>query len=303
MRTPASRGRAQVRGVALIFVLWVIALLTLMLGSFALITRTESLQSRHLFDTAKARYAAEAGVNQAVYALSLPDPTQRWLPDGRAYTVQFDDATIELAISDESGLIDLNAAEPLTLMSLFQSVGVDLQLATAIAEAIVDWRDADDLKQPNGAEDRDYDAEGYPYGSKDAPFDTVSEVQQVMGMDFALFQRIEPALTIYSGQALPNMAFAPQEVLQALPNMDPGLAQALIEQRHAWTPQAGGVPPVTPDGTPLMVEGGTGTYSIHAKATLSNGAWTELYSTVRLGGAGVSGLAYSVLRWQDGDGR
>jgi general secretion pathway protein K len=102
---------------------------------------------------------------------------------------------------------------------------------------------------------------------------------------------------------LPNMAFAPQEVLQALPNMDPGLAQALIEQRHAWTPQAGGVPPVTPDGTPLMVEGGTGTYSIHAKATLSNGAWTELYSTVRLGGAGVSGLAYSVLRWQDGDGR
>jgi general secretion pathway protein K len=244
--------RARGRGVALIFVLWVIALLTLMLGSFALITRTESLQSRHLFDTAKARYAAEAGVNQAVYALSLPDPTQRWLPDGRAYTVQFDDATVELAITDESGLIDLNAAEPLTLMSLFQSVGaLTLQLATAIAEAIVDWRDADDLKQPNGAEDRDYDAEGYPYGSKDAPFDTVSEVQQVMGMDFALFQRIEPALTIYSGQALPNMAFAPQEVLQALPNMDPWPgADALIEQRHAWTPQAGGVPPVTPDGTP-----------------------------------------------------
>jgi hypothetical protein len=39
-----------------------------------------------------------------------------------------------------------------------------------------------------------------------------------------------------------------------------------------------------------MVEGGTGTYSIQAKATLSNGAWTELYTTVRLGGAGVSGL-------------
>ena len=39
------------RGVAFILVLWLLALLTILLGSFALIARTESLQARHLFDT------------------------------------------------------------------------------------------------------------------------------------------------------------------------------------------------------------------------------------------------------------
>ena len=79
------------------------------------------------------------------------------------------------------------------------------------------------------------------------------------------------------------------------------LARQLIEARHAWDPALGAPPPMLPDGTPLMAQGGTGTYSIAARATLPNGAWTQLEATIRLGGAGASGLAYTVLRWQDGE--
>lgn len=297
MRRPGSPRSG--RGIALVFVLWVLALLTLLLASFALVTRTESLQSRHLFDSTRARYAAEAGINQAAWSLSLPDPVLRWLPDGREYRVEFEEADISIRITDESGLIDLNAAEPPTLTNLFIGVGVDPIAAAALADAILDWRDGDDLKLLNGAEDADYRAEGYPYGAKDAPFDLVGELEQVMGMTPELYRQVAPALTVYSGQAVPNLAYAPIEVIRAFPNIDPTLAQLLIEQRHAWLPGLGLPPPTLPDGTPLVAEGGTGTYSIESRATLPNGAFTELRVTLRLGGSGISGRAFSVLRWQD----
>jgi general secretion pathway protein K len=297
MSRPCPRSGA--RGVALVFVLWLLALLTLLLASFALVTRTESLQSRHLFDSTRARYAAEAGVNQAAWALSLPDPLLRWLPDGREYRVQFEESEISIRITDESGLIDLNAAEPQTLANLFVGAGVELPQASALADAILDWRDGDDLKLLNGAEDDDYRAEGYPYGAKDAPFDLVAELEQVMGMNPELYRRVAPALTVYSGQAVPNLAYAPIEVIRSFPNIDPVMAQMLIEQRHAWLPGLGLPPPTLPDGTPLVAEGGTGTYSIESRATLPNGAFTELRVTLRLGGSGISGRAFSVLRWQD----
>ena len=66
IRRNAFAARRQTRGIAFVLVLWVIAMLTILLGSFSLIARTENLQSRHLFDTTQARYAAEAGLNLAV---------------------------------------------------------------------------------------------------------------------------------------------------------------------------------------------------------------------------------------------
>ena len=289
------------RGVAFVLVLWLLALLTILLGSFALIASTEGLQARHLFETTEARYAAEAGVNRAVYQLAIPDPTQRWIPDGRKYELEFERAKLAIEITDETGRIDLNAADTLTLANLFLAHGLAQDEADRLAAAIMDWRDTDDLVSPNGAEDPDYEAADLDYGAKDAPFDTVSEVQQVLGMTYDLYLRLQPSLTIYSGQPTPNPAFAPMEVLRILPGMNEDLARQIIEARHAWDPTSGAPPPMLPDGTPLMASGGSGTYSIAARATLPNGAWTSLEATVRLGGTGVSGLAYSVLRLQDGD--
>ena len=66
--------RSRERGVAFVLVLWVIAMLSILLGSFALVARTENLQSRHLFDTTQARYAAEAGLNLAIFELRKARP-------------------------------------------------------------------------------------------------------------------------------------------------------------------------------------------------------------------------------------
>src|SRR5262249_9325005 len=103
------------RGVAFVLVLWVIALMSILLGAFAVIARTENLQARHLFDSTAARYAAEAGLNRAVYELRNPDLLTRWMGDGRPYTFDFEGIEVEVKVTDDSGKIDLNVADAIML--------------------------------------------------------------------------------------------------------------------------------------------------------------------------------------------
>ncbi len=294
------RGRAGQRGVALILVVWVIALMAVLLGSFALIARTESLESRHLFDSTTARYAAQAGIERAVYELSNPDQSTRWVGDGRPYGFTFDNADIEVELTDESGKIDINSADDAMLQSLFVTVGVSPDQAEALSEAIQNWRSPALNALPNGAQLADYKAAGLSYGPRNAPFQTVSEVQQVLGMNYDLYTRIEPAITIYSGGSSPNPAYAPLEVLLTLPGMTEALAQQIIAARQQIQPGQPAAAGLTlPDGTPIVANGGGNTYTIKSRATLANGASTLLDASIRLGGVGASGRPYTVLRWRD----
>ncbi|WP_257385682.1 general secretion pathway protein GspK [Tahibacter caeni] len=288
------------RGVAFILVLWVIALMSILLGSFAVIARTENLQARHLFDATAARYAAEAGIHRAVYELRNPDPFSRWVADGRPYEFELDGIRIELRLTDDSGKIDINVTDALMLKALFQSSGIEERRAEELADAIIDWRDPDDLAGPHGAEESDYKAAGLKYAPRNAPFETVSEIQQVLGMDYDTYHLIEKGITLYSGRSQPSFAYAPLEVLRTLPGMTEELAQMMISQRQAVPP---GMPynMTLPDGTPVMAEGGGLTYSIESRATLPNGASTRLDATIRLGGQGVGGRPFVVLRWRDGE--
>ena len=297
-----SSGPRAMRGVALVIVMWAIALMAVMLGSFAMIAHTENLESRHVFDTVTARYDAETGLERAIFELRNVDPAQRWIADGRPYEFEFDGARVRVEITDESGKIDLNTADPVMLTSLFISVGVDLNRAQALADAIADWRDPDDVPREQGAEVNEYKAAGFSYAPRNAPFQTVSEVQQVFGMDYDLYQKIEPAVTIYSNSGTPNPAYAPLEALRALPNMTDDLAQQIIALRQSMMPgQPGAQPLVLPDGTPVVANGGGLTYSVKSRAVLPNGVSTVLDASVRLGGVGTSGRPYTVLRWRDGE--
>jgi general secretion pathway protein K len=286
------------QGVALILVIWVIALMGVLLGSFALIARTENFEARHLFDGTTARYAAQAGIERAVYELRNPDLTQRWVGDGRAYDFEFDGAQVQVELTDESGLIDINTADDTLLQGLFVSAGVAPDQAVVLSDAIQDWRDPDDIPLPQGAELNEYKAAGLPYAPRNAPFQTVGEVQQALGMNYDLFEKIEPAITIYGGGVQPNPAYAPLEVLLALPGMTPDLAQQLIAARQQSLPgQPGGAGLTLPDGTPVVANGGGNTYTIRSRATLANGASTTLDASIRLGGIGAAGQPYTVLRW------
>lgn len=298
-RHPHMPSRA--RGVAFVLVLWVIAMLAILLGSFSLVARTENLQSRHLFDTTQARYAAEAGLNLAVFELRKNDPLARWVGDGRPYEFNYGDAQIEVRVTDDSGKLDLNAANNQEkLVDLFLAVGVELDKAQALAAAIIDWKDPGDDTLPNGAEISEYKAAGLRYGPKNSAFDTVSELQQVLGMNYALYSKVEPLLTIYSGSADPSDAFVASPQLLIAKGCTPELAEQIIASRQALAPGQDTSSLVGCDGKPIVAGGGGLTYSVKSRAKLPNGASTTLDATIRMGGV-TAGRPFVILRWRDGE--
>lgn len=210
---------ARERGIALILVLWVVTLLAVIAGSFVYGARGSALAAGNLVALAKARALADAGIHRGLYELGKPaTDAERWLANGREYAFTLDDTEIRVSMRDEAAKIDLNTANDTLLKSLLQSAGLSEEDANQLLDAILDWRDADDLARPQGAERDRYEAQGLPYIPPNAPFRTVEELQQVIGVNPGLYRRLAGALTVHSRQAGINSTLAPREVLLALPN-------------------------------------------------------------------------------------
>ncbi len=286
------------RGAALLLVLWLLLLLSGLVAVFALTAHTEALQGSALRQRTAALLAAEAGVETAAFRMASPDPLMRWFPDGRPNTMDFEGQQLEVAVLDEAGKFDLNASDPNDLQRLMQVLGVEPARAQALAGAIQDWRDPDDLLAlAGGAEDRDYENAGLPYGAKDAPFTTLSELQQVLGMDPATYRTLAPHLTVFTGRPRPEPGFASPPVLMAL-GLPPDVIAAILAAREAWRP--GLPPPVSPLGGDLAVAG-SGTYSVASRATRPDGSRVELTVVLRIGAGAGLGQLYAVLAWRTGE--
>jgi general secretion pathway protein K len=287
MKSFSLRRRRQ-RGVALLIVLWACALLAILLGGYAALARTEGLQSRYQFAQAQAHYAAEAGIMRAVYALQDPLPANRWAGDGRVYTFQYEGAAVKISAIDESGLVDLNAASPEVLQGLFVAAGVDPAQATSLAVNVVAWRNfnnsAADIQSLRAA----YLAAGRDYGPRNGPFASVEELQMVLGMTPAIYAKVAPVITIWSGNPSPNPNTAPPLALAAIPGMTPQQLETIraTRLRNANDPS-------------LALDNGT-THSIESEATLTDGTRSTLRATIRLRAGQPGAQPYAVLRWQEG---
>ena len=298
MNRVAANHRQQ--GVALLIVLWVLVLLSIVSGTLALLSRAENLEARTLFDGTRARMGAVAGIQRAVYEMRNPDQDSKWIADGRDYQFQLDDVLVTVAVTDESGKLDLNAATPELLYNLLFNHSNDAQWSEAMVDVIQDWRDEDDATRPLGAEADAYAAADLSWIPPNQPFVTVEELQQVLGMTYPIYQQIEPALTVFSGRSDVNAGFAPQQALLALPQMDVAAAQDLIMQRELQTGQ-NRQPLLLPDGSTAVARGGGLTYSVRARGTLNNGAFFQVETTFRLG-TDLLGRPYRVVRWREGVG-
>ncbi len=289
---------ARQSGVALIMVLWVLLLVTITSGAFSLMARMDQLESHSVMWSTRARLAAEAGVNLAAIHLRDPVEETRWIPDGRTYEVLYEDVLVEVRITDERGKVNINEADEEVLANLFTGNGLDEEYAEFLAAAIADWRDPDDAERPNGAEDAAYESAGLEIGPGNHPFVLIEELLQVLGMPWELFKRIENAVTVYEDSALPDPAFGPAEALVAIPDITPEDALNFVTERHSQQP-GDGLDLALPNGQVAMARGRGLTYSIEAKATLPNGVWDQLRTTIKLGGT-RDGRPFRIVRWREG---
>jgi len=278
------------RGAALVLVLWLVALLTALVGAFALSARVEHLQQRVQDDSSRGEEVGRAALAYAMWRLRADPMRPAWQPDGRLYRWQFDGAQVDIRIEDEAGKINLNLADSALLDAFLRALGETPEVAQQLAGAILDWRDADDASPPGGGAERaDYQAAGLPYGPRNARFETLGELQRVLGMRPALFQAMRPMLTLHSRRARPDQRFARGPVLTAL-GLDAALLLAQREQAQAGDPAL----------SPESLATGSGTYSIEVRVTDARGRTTRSRAVVRNTDNAALGRAYTVLGWEQG---
>lgn len=242
-------GRGRQRGVALVIVMWVSIILAVVASSFIMERRTETLIVTNSYSVARAEAIADAGVQRAVWELFRTDNSpDAWKRDGAPRMWSFDGVPVRVELRDESAKIDINTASDALLRGLLVSVGLTDEEASRLLDAILDWRDADSLRRPNGAEEAEYKAAGLPYKPANAPFQAIEELQLVLGMRPEIYRRLSALVTVFSRQAGVNTTTAAREVLLAIPGVTSEIADAYIAQREAALAQGQPVPALQQGG-------------------------------------------------------
>ena len=253
------------RGLALILVLWVLALLSVMALEFCFSMRTEVNITRNFKESGQLYYFAQGGIQRAIAELlyrsdpalhqrrtlpeyeELTEGEQEWHIDGRPYPVPFQQGEAEVRVRSESGRINLNNAPDVVLrrvLKYFVEIGEERDV---VIDSILDWRDTDDLHRLNGAENDYYRALTEPYDCKNAPFDAVEELLLVRGITPELLYGkkskdleevgisrigLKDVFTVFSTVPQLDINAAPVEVLVVLFGIPGPLAKSVVEVRE-----------------------------------------------------------------------
>jgi len=249
------------RGVALVMVLWITALLAVMAGVFTSIVRSEARGLANYKMQTEAYYKAIGGLNlaaseilnkSALASRGGPENPARWIFDGRPNSVRIDGALVEVKVFDESGRIDINKASRLDLQRILMAAGVKGADRDTIADSIADWIDKNSFHRLNGAEDDYYKELPDHYEAKDGPLDTVDELLWIRGITPEIFYGpdkenfkdnkegdeagrplgLQKIFTVRTGSVRVNLNTAPIEVLLTLPGFDMDKAGRLIDFRE-----------------------------------------------------------------------
>jgi general secretion pathway protein K len=290
------------QGMALVLVLWILSLLTIMAGSFALSMRRETALLGGLRNNAEAAATAESGLAIAEWMLQNPDANKRWRADGSIYEIDMANAKLRIRLLSETGKININNVELPLLQNLmnYAPMGSNAQLPSVTidrAAAILDWRDADDLMRINGAEKQQYQDAGLNYQPRNQAFQTLEELQMVLGMDAATLKWLEPLITVYADHVQVDLQLASKEVLQVMPSMNAGLIDSYVAARVESAKNNLPAPPSPETGQ--LAETATGEVSVLTivSEVQVNDQSTALINALVKKSEG-STTPFQVLRWQ-----
>jgi general secretion pathway protein K len=227
-----SRAERQ-RGLALIVVLWIVTLLALQVSIFNLTVRDAASLAGNELAGARGEALAAAGVELAASRLMERELTRRWQGNGSTHSVAFGGAQLQVTITDESSRFDLNEASDELLASLLRPFAGSAATLAQWVDRILDWRDSDSDRRPQGAEEIDYRRAGLTYGPRNGPFLDVSELGRVLGLPPSTAAALGRYLTVHSGEAKINPMLASREALLLLPGADAAEIDRAMELRRS----------------------------------------------------------------------
>jgi len=191
-------------------VIWAVAIASIVVASTQVLAWRQAVVGREALARVQARWAARAGIEQMIAIMEyysthpVADDAKALARDleehciGETDTGEFDirhfrDGLAYAGPMDEHSKLNINLATRTQLLGL-------PFMTPDVVDAIIDWRDANDLAEAMGAESEYYANRGMKYRPRNADFRNIAELelvagcwpQYVRGEDWNLNGRLDP---------------------------------------------------------------------------------------------------------------
>ena len=291
------------RGIALLLVLWSLVLLgTLALG-FSWSMRTEAMAARNGIDEARAYFQARTGVSRAAVLLATL-PADNVL--AASIAGEEGDASYEVRVESESGKVDVNLVGEEVLFEILKKGGLTEEEAEGVRDAILDWRDKDDVPRARGAERAEYEGMTEPIVPRNGKILGIGELMYVKGVTREFHEAfLSRVFTAHGNSAQLNFLRAPGIVLRSLPGVSAEAVERIVAGRKEGSPiTAAGLAEMvgegllTPQGLALLSgPASSRVYTITATGRAGGGVTRIVRCLVEASGSGKKGV--KMLGWQD----
>lgn len=186
MRRHCSR-KLHHKGFVLLQTMWLLILASVLTFRMMSASMSMAKNSAAAVATFQVELAAESAVHQVAYDLLTLGVQSPWPKNGQPFTVLIDSATVSMSVVNANGLVDVNAAEDITLQRI---IGTALTAADAstLVNAIKAAR----------------------------PIADYATLEELDGMSSTNFKALFPYITLYSRQTMPSFTHAPAGVVRAL---------------------------------------------------------------------------------------
>ncbi|MDY0189483.1 MAG: type II secretion system minor pseudopilin GspK [Desulfuromonas sp.] len=231
-------------GMVLLLVLFITALLAALLSELAFSTLVDLRLAETYRDSSSAYYLAKGGIQVGSMVLADDDndydgDNELWAQGISNYPVG-DIGLVSISITALDGKININRLISTSgnidvvvkdrCLRLFNILEIDT--AEEHIDALIDWMDSDNDPQPLGVESEYYASQTPSSFCKNAPLDTLDELQLVAGFTQEEVDKLRPHLSVYGGDKI-HLNSASAEVLYALAEeMEISSAEEIVAWRN-----------------------------------------------------------------------
>ncbi|HEX4684752.1 MAG TPA: type II secretion system protein GspK [Gemmatimonadaceae bacterium] len=240
-----SRAARPRRGVALLAALWLVVAIATVALQFSLEAHERRAVGILISDRGIQRAAAvgalalvQAKLDYALRVAPTATTAARlqsfdpWLDVDSTYTgtIDVDSTEVQVQAHDLGEQLNINQLTENDFQTFFSYLLKDYEKSTQLAQSIMDWRDADSIPRPNGAERDAYIKAGMLGLPTNAPFREVEELRDVYGMTPDIYALVSPYFTT-RGTGFVNLNTAPAPVLRTLPGMTDAILNTVLQMR------------------------------------------------------------------------
>ncbi|MER8887677.1 hypothetical protein [Mesorhizobium sp. M0816] len=212
MTEERSEGENGSAGFSLVAVLVFMLIVSAIIVPFAVTAKTKLMIANNEVEQERLSLLAEGLANVVSSELANGSGTEKLRLDATPIACRSGEFTFDVRIQDHSGLIDLNAADAHLLSLGFASLGFDRQTSEELAEAAIQFRGSTNAF---AAQAEPASSVGPPQ-NKQAPFESVSELQEFSALASTPLHDLHDVFTVFSKRGTLSLDLAPSRLRTVL---------------------------------------------------------------------------------------